>query len=710
MSTVRVLASACLLLALVAGGPGRTLDSLPVLEAQAQPAEPRPAPDAAAPSGAPGQDQSRRNQNQDQPQDQPPPVFRAGVNFVRVDVIVTDDAGNPVTDLRPEDFEVIEDGEPQAIETFQLIELDGGLMQGPDGAPRPIRDDHTQEIEAARDDVRLFAIFLDDYHVRWENGVKAREELARFVETQLGPSDMVGLMYPLQPAGGVVFTRDHAAVTRALRQFEGRKFKYEPRNDIEQNYVFRVSTEQIERIRNDVSLSALEALVVRMGSLKEGRKALILFSEGYTYMVPPQLRSRTAGVTDFDNPARNDPNAGHGSLIEQRYMDRSNFDMYLELRELTGMANRNNVAIYGIDPRGLAGGEFDIAQNINAELSREYLSQTMDTIRVLSQDTTGRAIVNRNDVTLAMRQILRDSSAYYLLGYNSTVGEPDGEFHEIRVRLRRQGLQVRARAGYWALKPEEAERLNAPPRPGPPPAITEALAVIEQPARGRRVRTWIGTDRGDAGRSRVTVMWEPVLSTAGTDARGAPREPAPASVALTAAGADGTPYYRGQLPADNPRVTFDASPGEVELRFSIRGPDDEVLDSETRSVVVPDLSGAETRFGTPRLFRARTARALQDLKTNPQAVPTMVREFDRTERLLVRIAAYGPAGSPPAVTARLLNREGNAMSDLQLEADPSGEVSTEIQLAALAAGDYLLEFKASGPGGEATELVGFRTR
>src|SRR6195952_1314488 len=91
-----------------------------------------------------------------QPPDQPPtdqPVFRAGINFVRVDVIVTDKNGNPVGDLKPEDFEVSEQGKPQAVETFKLISLDGGLMATT--PPREIRTDLDEENEAARDDVRL---------------------------------------------------------------------------------------------------------------------------------------------------------------------------------------------------------------------------------------------------------------------------------------------------------------------------------------------------------------------------------------------------------------------------------------------------------------------------------------------------------------------------------------------------------------------------
>src|ERR1700737_541079 len=114
-------------------------------------------------------DQQQPNQQQpDQPQapaDQPQPIFRAGINFVRVDVIVTDKNGNTVSDLKQSDFDVTESGKPQTVETFKRVDLDGGLIPGPDGPPRAIRTDNDEELEAAREDVRLFGLFLDDYHV-----------------------------------------------------------------------------------------------------------------------------------------------------------------------------------------------------------------------------------------------------------------------------------------------------------------------------------------------------------------------------------------------------------------------------------------------------------------------------------------------------------------------------------------------------------------
>ena len=115
-------------------------------------------------------------------------MFRAGINYVRVDVIVSDKNGTPVADLKQTDFEVPEDGKPQTVENFKFIKLDGGAVPTDEGPPRPIRNDDDEEQEAARDDVRLFAIFLDDYHVRKENSIRVRAPIEQFVQTQLGPT------------------------------------------------------------------------------------------------------------------------------------------------------------------------------------------------------------------------------------------------------------------------------------------------------------------------------------------------------------------------------------------------------------------------------------------------------------------------------------------------------------------------------------------
>jgi VWFA-related protein len=666
------------------------------------------APQSAQPAAQP--------QTTDQPPPAPgqPPIFRTGINFVRVDVIVSDKSGNPVGDLKPEDFEVTEQGKPQKIETFKLVSLNGGLTPGADGPPREIRTDADEESEAARDDVRLFAIFLDDYHVTRGTSMSARQQIARFVQTQLGPSDMVGLMYPLEATASVRMTRNHDAIVKGIQGFLGRKYDYTPRNEMEERYAY-YPTEVVERIRTQVSMSAIKALITHMGGLKEGRKALILVSEGFTYMLPPQMRDPVAALPGLGNPAAQDPNAGTNDPNENRAAFLANADMDSDLRDLTDTANRNNVAIYAVDPRGLATNEFGIDQNIGMQQDRQYLNSTMDTLRTLALNTDGRAIVNRNDITIGMKQIVRDTSAYYLLGYNSTFTATDGKFHEIKVRLRRPGLQVRARKGYWAFTTQDAAKALAPPKADPPKAVETALAAIAPPSRSRVVRSWIGTDRGTNGRTKVTFVWEPASRAPGDQARNGDT---PARVTLTAVGPDGTPYFRGRVPDTPPaatapasaaasgpaKVSFEALPGKMQLRVSVESAASEVLDSEVREIAVPDLTSPETAIGTPAVFRARTVRELQQLKSDGQASPTAAREFSRTERVFVRVPVYG---ANPTLTAKLLNRAGDPMSELPVTTVAQAR-DIDLMLSALPPGEYVVEITAGGASGSSKALIGFR--
>jgi len=629
---------------------------------------------------------------------QQPPQFRTGINFVRVDVIVSDKQDNAIADLKETDFDVTEDGKPQKIESFKLVKLDGGAAAGADGPPRPIRTDYDEESEASRDDVRLFAIFLDDYHVRRGTSMSAREPLARWVERQLGPTDMVGIMYPMETVDSVRMSRNHDAISKGLRQFLGRKFDYTPRFPAENQYA-NYPAQTVEDIRNQVSLSALRSLIVHLGSLKEGRKSLILVSEGYSSLLPPQLSDPNAGMPGFGNPNRNNPNAKNNDTTSFF----ASVDMLSDLREIYSNANHYNVSIYAVDPRGLASFEYDINEGIGLDQDKQYLNTTMDTLRVLADQTDGRAIVNRNDLEGGMKQIVKDSSAYYLLGYNSSQAPSDGRFHEIKVKVKRPGVQVRARKGYWALTPEETRSALAPPAPSMPKPVEEALASVEAPSRARVIREWIGTTRADDGRTKVTYVWEPVPKSPGDR----PREE-PAHVTLTAVAPDGSPYFRGRV--QEARVSFDAKPGPLELRVSVEGSSSQVLDAATRTITVPDLTSAQTVFGTPEVFRARTVREFQQLKADADAVPMAGREFSRTDRLLIRLPAYGPANTTPALTARLLNRAGQPMADVPVTAPPDGKGAAQIDLslAAFAPASYVIEIKASGDGGDAKELIGFR--
>jgi VWFA-related protein len=636
------------------------------------------------------------------------PIFRSDINFVRVDVIVSDRQGNPVGDLRQEDFEVTEDGKPQAIQTFKLVNINESAGVGSD-PPREVRNAIEEQVEAARDDVRLFAFFLDDYHVRLENSMRAREAIAQFVENQLRPADMAGIMYPLWSIHDVMLTRNRKELASAIRSFTGRKYDYTPRNIFEERYVHYVSTIEAERIRNQVTLTALKGLITRLGGLREGRKAIVLISEGYTNTLPPQVVDRIAtcngGACPGQPRSRPDP-IGPGDPAQQRLEAQEFFlqtDLMSDIRLVYELANRNNTAIYAVDPRGLGVFEFDLSTqggaNVGLTKDRQMLDTTIDSLRVLAEETDGRAIVNSNDLASGLRQIVRDSSAYYLLGYTSAVAT-DGKFHKINVRVKRPGVQIRARPGYVALNAVEAERALAPRKPGPPPAVTEALATLAATTRRSLIRTWVGTSPGADGKTKITFVWSPTLAAPGV------RREVPASISLIAGTANSDLLHRSKaLPPG--RVEFEVPPGPIELEIAVEGATAEVLDRETRKMVVPSL-GLGITFSTPELFRGRTLPEWQKLTTDQSAIPVIEREFRRTDRLLVRVGAQSSSGTP-AVTARLLNRDGGEMSALQVTPAGFRNLShIDVPLANFAVGEYLIEMIAKDGAEQITTLVAIR--
>ena len=123
---------------------------------------------------------------------------------------------------------------------------------------------------------------------------------------------------------------------------------------------------------------------------------------------------------------------------------------------------------------------------------------------------------------------------------------------------------------------------------------------------------------------------------------------------------------------------------------------------------IPDFTKAQVAIGTPKVFRARTAREFVLARNNPNAVPTAARDFSRTERLLIRFEAYGNGGAAPAVTAKLLNRAGQKMSDIPVQANAGQPFQIDFILAPLAAGEYILELDAKSAENTAQQMIGFK--
>lgn len=592
------------------------------------------------------------------------PTFRGGVNVVRVDVNVTDSRGNTVTDLAKEEFEIVEDGRPQTIDFFRQIRIDAAVSDAT--RPRQVLTRDSEEREASRDDVRVFAIMLADYQVCAQRSRLVREALSSFIN-QLGSNDLVAVMNPLTSVRDLVFTYDHDSILQTIQRFEGRRGEYTPRNPIEQEHINQMGSP--EPIRAAVVRDGLRALAVRLGSMREGRKAIIFVSEGF--------------------PA--------GWSMDPR-----------QLQEITREANRYNTSIYPLDPRGLVAGDTDVAATVRpgcGQVQPTRLRLTQDTLRELADETDGRAIVNRNALAEGLAQILRDSSLYYLLGYSSTASQADGKFHPIRVRVKRPKLEVRARKGYWASTAEDLSRAATPTAVTPRP-ILDALGAIAAPNQeGRLVRTWVGVGRGADGKGRVTVVWERLAAAA---ARG--EVATRVSVTATRAGESVFERSPDDLPDGTPRlVAFDVLPGALELTMTVTDREGNTIDREKRAITVLDYAGGEVALGTLHFYRARTPREFQALAAGADATPLASRDFPRTDRLLIRFDAYSPDGLAPPPTAAILSRAGRRMFEVLVTRAPTGAShQIDLALSPLPPGEYLLEVVAAADGPK--QLAAFRIR
>jgi VWFA-related protein len=343
------------------------------------------------PPAQPPPAQPPANQQPPPPPQQPPPVFKAGTNQVRVDVTVLDRKGEPVTNLTKDDFDVREDGLPQTIETLKLVETTGEAPE--DDTSLPIRSPQHAAVEAARDDVRVFVIFWDEYHIgQMAPAIRAREALTNFVQFAFGPTDLVALMDPLTPTDAIRFTRDRRALADQVHKLKGRQGIYvPPRSAVEEAQMYR--SRDIEMLRSQVTATALESTIAFLGSIKEGRKSILFVSQ-------------TIG------------RVGNGPM-----------DTFTWLAGAIRVANAHNTSIYVFDPRGL---------DMNIRPS--------EVLHSLAEETGGKQFSN-NEPSQSLREVVRNARAFYLLGYASVKNPADGKFHKIAVKVKRPGVEVRARTG-----------------------------------------------------------------------------------------------------------------------------------------------------------------------------------------------------------------------------------------------------------------------
>lgn len=569
------------------------------------------------------------------PQDAPAqqtPVFRTGTDLVRVDVTVIDRRGNPVTTLTADDFEVLDNGQPQPITSFKLIEATG---QAPDNdMSLPIRSVGHAAAEAARDDVRVFLIFWDEYHIDpFVSSVRARDALTRVVLEAFGPTDLVAFMDPLLTLDAIRFTRDRRDLAEQVRRLRGRRGVYiPPRSGIEEAHL--ANQRYIERIRHQVSVSAIKAAAVHLGTLRDGRKSLIVISEGL----------------------------GAPSDV---------------MRDLIRAANDSNTAIYVVNPRGL------------------QVQGTLSTfLQTIAHETGGEPLVS-NDIPAAFGRLIKQSSAFYLIGYAMAGTPMDGRFHEIKVRVKRPGLDVRSRSGYWAPRATDVARAKAAAAAAtPPPAISEALSALPPQSSPHAVDMWTGSAPLANGLAQVTIAWTP------REARG-DGLPVPAAVSVIATSASGQ-AFEGRI--DPAGTSFQAPPGPLRLAVTIRDKDGAVIDRDVRVVPVPAPGGPALALTTPVVYRARNPSELRAITSQPQPPVHAGRDFERTDRMLVSFATYGPFENG-RISAALLSRTGVKLADLVVQPDPGRHgYLIDVPLSSIARGEFVVSIEANR-GSERTEAL-----
>jgi len=576
-----------------------------------------------------------------------------------LDVVVTDARGRAVEDLKPSDFELREDTTVLPLESVRLVRTAPAdpvtATAAADRAPTPILTAADERLAASRDETRLFAIFLDDYHVEsGANADRVRDAILDLVDHEIAPRDLLVVLRPLDSLLTIRLTRDRAAARAAIESFAGRKGDYEARNAYERDFVAGTPA-RIDMMRNQVALSAINALAVHLGSLSDRRKTLIVASESI---------------------GRTERRRG------QEYLP--------TLETILRSANRANVAVYAFDPRPPAG---DTGPD--------------EVLRRLADDTDGQLILGD---AAALRRAA-DPSPYYLVSFRPPHGD-DGQFRQVTTRvLKKPGVRVHARKGYWTASPDEVLRAAILARLDEP---KKAVPLEPAPHVSPLIRPWVGMSRGDDGKTRVTIVWEPAGRVPGDRSRQLP----PSRILLTAKAGDGTMLFDGPLrptgpaamddPATTPsRASFEVKPGRLRLRMDIEDAAAQVLDRDVRDISIRDLRG-EVAVGTPEVLRARNAREFRTLDVDA-AVPVASREFSRTERLLIRFRAYGSGGVAPAVSAKLLGRTGQLIRALDvISSSTEGDLSIDLPLASFATGEYSVEVTAHNGARNATDRMTFR--
>jgi VWFA-related protein len=439
------------------------------------------------------------------------PVFRAGAHYVRVDAYPTGKDGRILEGLTKDDFEIYEDGKPQTIEKAELITFDTWTPEAERKDPRTQQDAYDLLADPAW---RVFVIVIDREAYGMEGQHYVRAPLHQFIERNLGPRDLFGLLTTENAWTDLVLGQKTTVADAVL---DSRDW-YDPTAYDERFELYYQCGIGLSRKRLDDTYTLLEGLVKLLGLIREEKKSILFVATGLATPGPDRSSSQSSGMP-FGLPGvpgmpgapgppstpgpRVRPPAGgtgggstapigHGDRIvtpsreancAAERMRLANIDFGERFRELLQDARRANVAFYPISPAGLQTVPFKSTGGVDMD-AFHHMNPRTDTLLSLASETDGIAVVNTNGFERGIQRIANDVQAYYVLGYYTSNTKWDGAVRSIKVRLKPKGSSVRARRQYRAPTLEEITAIVAGPSAasGPPKAIEIALKAIDRKA------------------------------------------------------------------------------------------------------------------------------------------------------------------------------------------------------------------------------------
>ena len=397
---------------------------------------------------------------QAQDQDQRRPDFTSRVELVTTDVVVRDNTGQFIADLKKDDFEVLEDGVPQKVVSFSLTH--GGRSYNI-AAPPPAPVAEGILLPPARPATdaagRIFFIFVDDLHLDFRNTGRIRELFKKISEELVHEGDMFGIVSTGPSSIAIDLTYDRRRLAEAIKKISGAGLAPKDILDVPQG---QQGPPEV-RHRAHVAFSTAQDMMRQLEQVHNRRKAFIYVSNGYD--LDPFAKTRAKNEAERygmlrDNVDNNDGSSdGSNNSVnpnDPTLRNSSNqfafADLVSDLAELTRAANRANTTIYTIDPRGLVGGP-DLDEKIDMMEYLDYVRSSQDSLRVLAELTGGLAVVNQNDFTKALKRIDQETSDYYVVGYYSSNPDPTKKRRSIEVKVTRPGANVWNRTSYTLKKP-----------------------------------------------------------------------------------------------------------------------------------------------------------------------------------------------------------------------------------------------------------------